>query len=147
MPLSRKTKRRLVLLAALLAIPVAVAAYWALKNKSHRFFRATPNVAVALNGVPVSDASVYRSGEGVWLIDLNRGNEWYAYTDDDSMLYTCKQPWHLSLPRSLLLVKDEVLPCIPFSPVKAFDPHLTVTRGSIEFDSHEHRGRIRVTWS
>jgi hypothetical protein len=146
MRFSRKIKKRIIFIA-LLAIPLSVFAYWALKNRSHRFFVAVPDTTVALNGITLSDAAVYRSGEGVWLISLNNGNEWYAYTRDDASLYTCNSPLRISLPRSLLLVKDEVLPCIHFSDVKAFNPHLVVLWHSIEFDSHERRGRIRVTWS
>jgi hypothetical protein len=146
MPFSRKIKRRIILIAVF-AIPLSACAYWALKNRSHRFFVAVPGVTVALNGVTLSDAAVYRSGEGVWLITLNNGNEWYAYTRDDASLYTCNSPLRISLPRSLLLIKDEDLPCVRFSDVKAFNPHLVVLSHSIEFDSHEQRGRIRVTWS
>jgi hypothetical protein len=146
MPFSRKIKKRIVLLA-LLAISFSACAYWALKNRAHRFFVTVPGVTVTLNGVMLSDAAVYRSGEGVWLISVNNGNEWYAYTRDDASLYTCNSPLRISLPRSLLLVKDEDLPCVRFSDVKAFDPHLLVLWHSIEFDSHEQRGRIRVIWS
>jgi hypothetical protein len=146
MHLSRKIKRRIIFIA-LLSIPLSACAYWALKNRSHRFFVIVPGVTVALNGVSLSDAAVYRSAEGVWLISLNSGNEWYAYTRDDASLYTCNSPLRISLRRSLLLVKDEDLPCIRFSDVKAFNPHLVVLSQSIEFDSHERRGRIRVTWS
>ena len=106
-----------------------------------------PGVTIALNGHTLPDAAVYRSAEGVWLISLNSGNEWYAYTRDDALLYTCNAPLRISLPRSLLLIKDEPLPCVSFSDVKAFNPHLAVTSQSIEFDSHERLGRIRVTWS
>ena len=146
MSFSRKIKKRIVFIA-LLAIPLSACIYWALKNRSHRFFVIAPGATVALNGVTLPDAAVYHSGEGVWLISLNHGNEWYAYTRDDGSLYTCNSPLRISLPRSLLLVKDEDLPCVRFSDVKVFNPRLIVLSDSIEFDSHEHRGRIRVTWT
>jgi hypothetical protein len=101
MQFSRKIKRRIIFIA-LLAIFLSVCAYWALKNSSHRFFVIVPGVTVALNDVTLSDAAVYHSAEGVWLISLNGGNEWYAYTRDDASLYTCKSPWRISLPRSYL---------------------------------------------
>ena len=75
MQFSRKIKKRIIFIA-LLAIPLSACAYWALKNRSHRFFVIVPGVTVALNGIAVSDAAVYRSGERVWLISLNDGNEW-----------------------------------------------------------------------
>ena len=146
MTFGRKTKRIFASLLLVLAIPIGVSAYWFLKNKSHRFFRASSDASVTLNGVSQPNASLYRSDEGVWLIDLDQRNEWYAYTREDARLYTCKRPRHLPLPRSLLHIYDDSLPCVGFNDLKAFNPNLTVTAQSIEFDSHEHRGRIRVTW-
>jgi hypothetical protein len=119
--------------------------YFAWKHAPERFYRRAPATLVAIDGTTVPGAGVYRSSRDVWLIDMGNGTEWYAYTRDNRRLYTCKAPQRISLPRSLYLLKDE-LPCIQFTDVKSFNPHPIFTSQSIEFDSHEQRGRVKVTW-
>jgi hypothetical protein len=140
----RKHRRIIYVVGIVITVGIAAVLYVAAKHSPHRLFKRDGSVSIALNGAQVSDAGAYRSSQNVWLIDMGTGTEWYGYSDDHYLL-KCQPPQRIPLPGSLYLLKDE-LPCVLFSDVKASNPRLVVTSNSIEFDSHEHRGRVRITF-
>ena len=133
-----------VYLAAIAILTVISSAACATKDSSPHLFSRDRAVTIALNNTDVPDSRVYRAAN-IWLIDTGNGSEWYGYVRDDKFLLTCKSPQRIPLGSSIYLLKD-VLPCVPFTDVKAFNPHLLVTSQSIEFDSFENRGRVKATW-
>jgi len=142
---SRKYRRIIYVLAALIVAAIVAVSYFGAKYSPNRLFTRDSTVTVSLNGEIAPNAQAYRSAQGVWLIDMGNGTEWYGYLRDDQYLMTCQPPLRIPLPRSLYLMRD-VLPCVHFGEVMASNPHLLVTPQSIEFDSREHRGRVKVTW-
>jgi hypothetical protein len=137
-------RRGIYLAAVVVAAAIAIALYAA--NRSGRLYIRDTKVTIVLNNVTVPNARAYRSSEQIWLIDMGNGTEWYGYVRDDRYLMLCHSPQRVPLPWSMYMLK-EVLPCIGFNGVKAFDPHLLVTSQSIEFDSAEDRGRIKITFT
>lgn len=146
MNLLRTTRKRIVfIIGVAIAFAAGIVLYFTWKHAPERFYRRAAATLVAINGGNVPGAVVYRSSRDIWLIDMGNGTESYAYTPDDQRLYTCKAPQRVSLPRALYLLKDE-LPCVQFTDVKSFNPQRRATSRSIEFDSHEGRGRVKVSW-
>src|SRR6185369_12093422 len=141
----RKYRRIVYVIAVATTVAISVALYIAAKRSPNSLFKRDAAVTVALNNITLLDARAYRSSQNIWLIDMGNGTEWYGYVRDDQYLMTCQPPQRIPLPRSLYLWKDE-LPCIHFSDVKESNPHLLITVQSIEFDSREHRGRVKITW-
>jgi hypothetical protein len=137
-------RRGIYLVAVVVVAAIAIALYAA--NRSGRLYIRHRKVTITLNNVIAPNARAYRSSENIWLIDMGSGTEWYGYVPDDKFLMLCKAPQRIPLPWSIFLVK-EVLPCVHFSEVKASNPHLLVTSQSIEFDSFEDRGRIKITFT
>ena len=132
--------------AVAITFVIGVVLYYGLRNAPQRLFVCWSPPSVSVNGITVPGARAYRSLNGVWLIDMGSGDEWYAYLRDEDWLLTCQAPRVISLPHSLYLVENEVLPCIPFNNLKSFNPHPLSTTKSIEFDSHEYRGRVKLIW-
>lgn len=132
--------------SAAITFVLGCTAYVGLKNASNRLFLGVSEIEISLNNVELAQSRIYESSSGLLLIDTGNGDEWYANERDERTLYTCRAPQSVLLPHALYLLKDEVLPCIHYSEVKASDPHLEMNSHSIEFDSYQQRGRMRVVW-
>ena len=128
------------------AFIIGTVLHYELRNAKQRFFLQSWQPVVSLNDMPVDNARAYRSIQGIWLIDMGNETEWYVYLRQEDHLLTCNVKTVARIPGALYFVRDETLPCVPFSEVMAFNPHRLSTSNSIEFDSHEHRGRVRLTW-
>jgi len=100
---------------------------------------------VLRDGNAVAGSRLFKTREGAILIDLGNHDEWYAYYSNDEWLGYCNQPRGVSLFGVVYVARDETLPCVNYSPVKAEEPHLDRTDDYVEFDSRKG-GRIRVVW-
>ena len=100
---------------------------------------------VTRNGNEVSGSHLFETRHGYVLIDVGDRNEWYAFFPDFTFVGYCNEPRGFSVLGLFYVTKDEVIPCVPYTPVKADEAHLVRTSDFIEFDSR-NGGRIRVTW-
>jgi hypothetical protein len=97
------------------------------------------------DGKAAAGSRLFKTRDGYIMVDLGDDDEWYAYFPNETVMGYCNQPQGFSLLGLCYLAKYETLPCVVYSPVKAFEPHLERTDGYIEFDSR-NGGRVRVVW-
>ena len=114
-------------------------------QRSSHVWRRYRSGDVLRDGKAVTGSRLFKTHEGHILIDLGDHDEWYAYFPNETFMGYCNRPQGFSVFGLVYLAKDETLPCVVYSPVKAEEPHLDRTNDYIEFDSRKG-GRIRVVW-
>ena len=113
-----------------------------LATSRHVWFRTAARTVVR-DGRPDSHAVVYHTGEGAFVIDARDEGEWYAVADDGRWVGVCDAPHGMSILGLAVVTRDDCVPCISYTSVKADEAHVTRGPGFVEFDAR-HGGRLRL---
>jgi hypothetical protein len=141
-------KRILVYISiAVLTLIVGLYAYLGVSNNTGHFWRKVYGAQVTSNGQIISSAGVYRSLNGMLLMNLGEDG-WYVYWPQAQNIGSCNPITYLPIP-GYIYAKDcdgKFCPCVEMGTAKVeVKAEIVVGQNFIEFNAL-NRERVHIGW-